>query len=76
MSLSCSQGANHHLQYDGDDGDDFDDNDDNDECRLSENGYQLAHRYWPEEGSEQYHIFEVNFKYLQNIWQNNTTYLR
>ena len=27
--------------------------------RLSENGYQLCHRYWPEEGSEQYHIFEV-----------------
>ena len=27
--------------------------------RLSENGYQLAQRYWPEEGSEQYHIFEV-----------------
>ena len=28
--------------------------------KLSENGYQLCHRYWPEEGSEQYHIFEVN----------------
>ena len=27
--------------------------------RLTENGYQLCHRYWPEEGSEQYHIFEV-----------------
>ena len=28
--------------------------------KLSENGYQLCQRYWPEEGSEQYHIFEVN----------------
>ena len=28
--------------------------------RLTENGYQLCHRYWPEEGSEQYHIFEVS----------------
>merc|ERR1719397_786572 len=28
--------------------------------RLSENGYQLAQRYWPEDGSEQYHIFEVH----------------
>ena len=27
--------------------------------KLTENGYQLCHRYWPEEGSEQYHIFEV-----------------
>ena len=27
--------------------------------RLQDNGYQLCHRYWPEEGSEQYHIFEV-----------------
>jgi receptor-type tyrosine-protein phosphatase N len=36
-------------------------------CRLAENGYQLAHRYWPEEGSEQYHIYEVTilfFAYL------------
>ena len=30
--------------------------------RLQDNGYQLCHRYWPEEGSEQYHIFEVNEK--------------
>ena len=27
--------------------------------RLQDNGYQLCTRYWPEEGSEQYHIFEV-----------------
>ena len=32
-------------------------------CRLAENGYQLAHRYWPEEGSEQYHIYEVRIYY-------------
>ena len=27
--------------------------------RLQDNGLQMCHRYWPEEGSEQYHIFEV-----------------
>lgn len=27
--------------------------------RLTENGHQLCHRYWPEEGSELYHIYEV-----------------
>lgn len=27
--------------------------------RLTENGQQLCHRYWPEEGSELYHIYEV-----------------
>ena len=44
--------------------------------KLSENGYQLCHRYWPEEGSEQYHIFEANIsnniyntcKYLRLLW--------
>ena len=46
------------IEDDGDDSDGENDNDDN--PRLSENGYQLAHRYWPEEGSEQYHIFEVS----------------
>ena len=42
--------------------------------RLQDNGYQLCHRYWPEEGSEQYHIFEVknkkftqDFEYATNI---------
>merc|ERR1719229_2176914 len=35
--------------------------------RLSENGYQLAHRYWPEEGSEQYHIFEVHLV-SEHVW--------
>lgn len=28
--------------------------------RLQDDGLQLCHRYWPAEGSEQYHIFEVS----------------
>jgi len=35
--------------------------------RLAENGYQLAQRYWPEEGSEQYHIFEVHLV-SEHVW--------
>jgi len=35
--------------------------------RLAENGYQLAARYWPEEGSEQYHIFEVHLV-SEHVW--------
>ena len=27
--------------------------------RLSENGVSVCHRYWPEEGSDLYHIYEV-----------------
>lgn len=27
--------------------------------RLTENGTTMCHRYWPEEGSELYHIYEV-----------------
>ena len=27
--------------------------------RLNENGQAMCHRYWPEEGSELYHIYEV-----------------
>ncbi|MCP6336132.1 hypothetical protein NL449_29345, partial [Klebsiella pneumoniae] len=27
--------------------------------RLTENGTAMCHRYWPEEGSELYHIYEV-----------------
>ena len=27
--------------------------------RLTENGQALCHRYWPEEGSQLYHIYEV-----------------
>jgi len=35
--------------------------------RLAENGYQLAHRYWPEEGSNQYHIYEVHLV-SEHVW--------
>lgn len=35
--------------------------------RLTENGQQLCHRYWPEEGSELYHIYEVCNVYLTRI---------
>jgi len=35
--------------------------------RLSENGYQLVHRYWPEEGSETYHIYEVHLV-SEHVW--------
>jgi len=35
--------------------------------RLSENGYQLAHRYWPEDGSNQYHIYEVHLV-SEHVW--------
>ncbi len=34
---------------------------------LSENGHQFCHRYWPEEGSEQYHIFEVHLV-SEHVW--------
>ena len=27
--------------------------------KLTENGVAMCHRYWPEEGSELYHIYEV-----------------
>jgi len=27
--------------------------------RLNENGSTMCHRYWPEEGSGLYHIYEV-----------------
>jgi len=27
--------------------------------RLCENGVSVCHRYWPEEGSDLYHIYEV-----------------
>lgn len=28
--------------------------------RLTENTISVCHRYWPEEGSDLYHIYEVN----------------
>lgn len=35
--------------------------------RLQDDGLQLCHRYWPAEGSEQYHIFEVHLV-SEHIW--------
>ncbi|XP_047512032.1 receptor-type tyrosine-protein phosphatase N2 isoform X5 [Pieris napi] len=35
--------------------------------RLTENGQQVCHRYWPEEGSELYHIYEVHLV-SEHIW--------
>ncbi|XP_050691832.1 uncharacterized protein LOC126983235 isoform X2 [Eriocheir sinensis] len=35
--------------------------------RLTENGHSLCHRYWPEEGSELYHIYEVHLV-SEHIW--------
>jgi receptor-type tyrosine-protein phosphatase N len=35
--------------------------------RLSENGYHLVHRYWPEEGSQTYHIYEVHLV-SEHVW--------
>jgi len=35
--------------------------------RLTENGYQLVQRYWPEEGSNQYHIYEVHLV-SEHVW--------
>jgi len=35
--------------------------------RLNENGQQLCHNYWPEEGSQLYHIYEVHLV-SEHIW--------
>ncbi|KAJ8868434.1 hypothetical protein PR048_029950 [Dryococelus australis] len=35
--------------------------------RLTENGAAMCHRYWPEEGSELYHIYEVHLV-SEHIW--------
>ncbi|XP_067141630.1 receptor-type tyrosine-protein phosphatase N2 [Centruroides vittatus] len=35
--------------------------------RLMENGVAMCHRYWPEEGSEVYHMYEVNLV-SEHIW--------
>nr|CAG4641477.1 EOG090X01LO [Eurycercus lamellatus] len=35
--------------------------------RLSENGQNLCHNYWPEEGSQLYHIYEVHLV-SEHIW--------
>jgi receptor-type tyrosine-protein phosphatase N len=36
--------------------------------RLTENGTAMCHRYWPEEGSELYHIYEV-----RPVWFHEST---
>ncbi len=35
--------------------------------KLAENGTAMCHRYWPEEGSEVYHIYEVQCSRLWTI---------
>jgi len=35
--------------------------------RLTENGVAMCHRYWPEEGSDLYHIYEVHLV-SEHIW--------
>ncbi|KAI8789812.1 receptor-type tyrosine-protein phosphatase N2, partial [Biomphalaria glabrata] len=35
--------------------------------KLAENGTSLCHRYWPEEGSDLYHIYEVHLV-SEHIW--------
>ncbi|XP_044755325.1 receptor-type tyrosine-protein phosphatase N2 isoform X2 [Coccinella septempunctata] len=35
--------------------------------RLTESGVAMCHRYWPEEGSERYHIYEVHLV-SEHIW--------
>lgn len=35
--------------------------------RLTENGHAFCHRYWPEEGSDLYHIYEVHLV-SEHIW--------
>ncbi len=33
---------------------------------LAENGIKQCHQYWPDEGSDLYHIYEVNL-----LWNND-----
>lgn len=36
---------------------------------LSENGVKQCHRYWPDEGSDVYHIYEVGRPEIEpNVW--------
>jgi len=35
--------------------------------RLAENGYKLVGKYWPDEGSQQYHIYEVHLV-SEHVW--------
>lgn len=36
-------------------------------CKLEENGESICARYWPEEGAETYHIYEVHLV-SEHIW--------
>lgn len=39
--------------------------------RINENGQELCYKYWPEEGSQLYHIYEVRTKKQWSIiWKN------
>jgi len=42
--------------------------------RLTENGMSLCHRYWPEEGSDLYHIYEVRPPFLPSFKEFQTTF--
>lgn len=36
---------------------------------LSENGVKQCHRYWPDEGSDVYHIYEVGRPEIEpSVW--------
>lgn len=39
-------------------------------CRLEENGVEMCARYWPEEGSEVYHIYEVHLV-SEHVWNDD-----
>lgn len=39
-------------------------------CRLQENGEAVCSRYWPEEASEVYHIYEVHLV-SEHIWTDD-----
>lgn len=36
-------------------------------CKLQENGEIACARYWPEEGAEVYHIYEVRLQFFFNF---------
>ena len=40
--------------------------------KLTENGEAMCHRYWPEEGSDLYHIYEVT-THSNNLVSNKYT---
>lgn len=45
-------------------------------CKLQENGEIACARYWPEEGAEVYHIYEVCRRYsFHNVWKFNSVFV-